>query len=77
MACLAQAVATAGRPDLSPSVPVILDRGESAAVALIPSLRPLAVGDRFAHEGEEWVVVRAKDHLRGAVAVPARRGKLP
>ena len=53
-------------------LPVILDRGDHARVAMVPFHRPLAVGDRFLHQGQVWEVVRAKDHARGAVAVPAR-----
>lgn len=53
------------------AVPVIADRGDAAAVVLVPMSHEPVVGDRFEYEGMQWVVVRAKDHLRGAVAVPA------
>jgi|GEM_PF-1503062 hypothetical protein len=52
------------------AVPVIADRGDRAAVVVLSLPHQPRVGDRFQHDGMEWVVVRAKDHLRGAVAVP-------
>lgn len=70
MACVAHEVEAAawkrGR-----AVPVIADRGDDATVVMVPVSHDPGIGDRFEHDGMEWVVVRAKDHLRGAVAVPA------
>lgn len=54
------------------AVPVIADRGDDAKVVMVSLSHDPGVGDRFEYDGMEWVVVRAKDHLRGAVAVPAR-----
>ena len=53
------------------AVPVIADRGDAAAVVMVSMPHEPVVGDRFEYDGMQWVVVRAKDHLRGAVAVPA------
>lgn len=70
MACVAHEVgaATWGR---GRGVPVIADRGDDATVVMVSWSHDPDIGDRFEHDGMEWVVVRAKDHLRGAVAVPA------
>ncbi len=72
MACAAHQLETAARGKGRRTVPVIADRGDRATVILVSLPHPPKVGDRFQHGGLEWVVVRAKDYVRGAVAVPAR-----
>jgi hypothetical protein len=53
-------------------IPVILDSGTAARVAAINPPRAPFVGMRFFHGGTVWQIVRAKDHVRGWVARPAR-----
>ncbi len=70
MACAAHKLdAVAGGRERR-AIPVIADWGAKAAVVMVSMPHQPQVGDRFQHDGLEWVVVRAKDHLRGAVAVP-------
>ncbi len=52
-------------------VPVILDGGGGATVALIDLETRPDLGMRFEHGGTLWEVTHAKDHLRGWVARPA------
>lgn len=70
MACAVHPMEEAGRT-AERVFPVIADGGEEVAVVLAPLPHPPQVGDCFEYHGITWVVVRAKDHLRGAVAVPA------
>ena len=51
-------------------VPMILDRGDAASVAVICCPCAPFVGMRFVHSGTTWEVARAQDHARGWVAVP-------
>ncbi len=53
-------------------MPVILDSGATARVAAINPPRAPFVGMRFVHGGTVWEIIRAKDHVRGWVARPAR-----
>lgn len=53
------------------AVPVILDGGGGATVALIDLESCPYLGMRFEHGGTVWEVTHAKDHLRGWVARPA------
>ncbi|MEP0775741.1 MAG: hypothetical protein HRF46_15445 [Acidobacteriota bacterium] len=68
MACVAHEVRAAAQRRVG--VAVIADRGDGAEVVMAPLSGEPRVGDRFSYGGLDWVVVRAKDHLRGAVAVP-------
>jgi hypothetical protein len=52
------------------TIPVILDSGDAARVAAIDPHGVPFVGMRFHHDGTVWEVTRAKDYLRGWVAVP-------
>ena len=52
------------------TVPVILDSGDAARVAAIDRQGVPFVGMRFEHGGTVWKVTRAKDYLRGWVAMP-------
>ena len=55
------------------AVPMILDGGDAARVAVINCGCAPFVGMRFMHERAMWEVTRAQDHLRGWVAQPAFR----
>ncbi len=68
MACVAHEVSTGAQR--RGGVAVIADWGDGAEVVMAPLSGDPRVGDRFSYGGVEWVVVRAKDHLRGPVAVP-------
>jgi len=72
MACAAHQLEAAARGKGRRTVPVIADWGNRATVVVLSLPDLPKVGDRFQHDGREWVVVRAKDYVRGAVAVPAR-----
>ena len=53
------------------AVPMILDRGDAAQVAVIDCSRMPFVGMRFLYGGTVWEVTRAQNHARGWVAQPA------
>jgi hypothetical protein len=55
------------------AVPMILDRGDAASVAVICCPCVPFVGMRFVHSGTVWEVTHAKDHARGWVAQPVPR----
>ncbi len=52
------------------SVPVILDEGDRASVAVVTLPHHPALGMRFEFGGILWEIARAKDHTRGWVACP-------
>lgn len=56
-------------PKLRP-IPIILDRGDAAAVVLLHLPAPPRRGFTFLAYGKRWVVVREADHCRGTVAHP-------
>ena len=53
--------------------PVIADRGAEALIVLVHFPAPPRVGTRFELGGRTWMIVHAKDVLRGFVARPLRR----
>ena len=55
------------------TVPMILDRGDAARVAVIGCCRAPYVGMRFVYGGTAWEVTHAEDHVRGWVAEPLAR----
>lgn len=73
MACVAHKVDAVAQRRGS-RVAVIADRGDEATVVMAPLTGEARVGDCFPYGGLDWVVIRAKDHLRGAVAVPLVSG---
>lgn len=52
------------------TVPMILDGGDAARVAVICCCRAPYVGMRFVYGGTGWEVTHAGDHVRGWVAEP-------
>ena len=55
------------------TVPIILDRGDAAMVAVIHLSRTPYLGMRFEYGGMPWEVTHAEDHVRGWVAEPLPR----
>jgi len=55
------------------TVPIILDHGDAAMVAVIHLRRTPYLGMRFEHGGTAWEVTHAEDHVRGWVAEPLPR----
>ncbi len=55
------------------AVPIILDRGDAAMVAVIHLRRTPYLGMRFEHGGTAWEVTHAGNHARGWVAEPLPR----